>query len=169
MQIRQCQQRDFRLLQGFCKASAKAFRRAGRFKRLPGIRISKGLAGLRARATGNGRWGFFAKTALALAMIAGLVFAKMDLAAKGDCRLVPYVTTFAAVRIQGAVEDILKEESDYVEKGEVVDRDQRERMLRPLHPFARLQRPHIQRLGFPIPPLPCVEKGEVVGRAQRGR
>ncbi len=117
----------FKFLQGFCKASSRALRRAGQFERLPGISLVRKAQNIRERALGPRRVRFFIKSALMAAAILLLVFGKWDLRVKGDCRITPYLTTRAVAAQSGTVVEILKTERDSVKKGETIalldDRD----------------------------------------------
>ncbi|MCD6405274.1 MAG: efflux RND transporter periplasmic adaptor subunit, partial [Planctomycetes bacterium] len=117
----------FKFLQGFCKASSGALRRAGRFEGLPGISLVRKAQSIRERALGPRRVRFFLKSAFVAAAILLLVFGKWNLRVKGDCRITPYLATRAVAGQSGTVVDILKTERDSVKKAETIalldDRD----------------------------------------------
>lgn len=118
---------DFQFLQGVAKISAKALRRAEDFRNLPGIELVKKAQALKVKALGPARNRFFLKIAGVVVTAAILFFGKWDFNMSGDCEIVPALVTAAAPRIDGAVKTILKNEGDYVRKGEAValldDRD----------------------------------------------
>lgn len=111
---------DFKFLQGVCKASSGALRRAKAFRGLPGISVVRQVDKIKRKALGPARVKFFLKTGLLVAAVGVLVFGKWDLSAKGKCRIVPQVTTFARTRQAGVVSEILKTEDDYVSRGETI-------------------------------------------------
>jgi len=120
-------QQDFAFVQSFCRTSSRALRRARELERIPGIGLARKALAVKERATGSGRAGFFVKAALALAAAGFLAFGRWDLTIRGDCRLTPRVTAFAAARYQGKIDELLKTEGDFVRAGETIARlDERE-------------------------------------------
>ncbi len=118
---------DFSLVQGFCRSSAGALLRAREVEKMPGIRLVRKAAAIKKRATGSQRIGFLAKVALIAAAVAFLAFGSWDLTIRGECRLAPRVSAFAAPRYQGKIERLLKTEGDFVMAGETIAvMDQRE-------------------------------------------
>jgi multidrug efflux pump subunit AcrA (membrane-fusion protein) len=118
---------DLQFLQAFAKAAAKPLRRAEDFRSLPGITLVTRLQRIKERALGPQRHRFYLKIAAAIVVLAVLAFGRMELTVKGDCRMKPYATAYAAPRISGTVREILKYEGDRVARGEVVARlDDRE-------------------------------------------
>jgi multidrug efflux pump subunit AcrA (membrane-fusion protein) len=118
---------DMQILRALAKMSAQPLRRAREYRELPGITAVEGLQRLRARALGPQRNRFFIKIALAAAAAAILLFGRIELVVHGDCRIIPYMTSYAAARTSGIVKQILKNERDTVKKDDVVAvLDQRE-------------------------------------------
>lgn len=113
-------QADFAFVQSFCRASSRALRRALELDKMPGITLARKARAIKQRVTGSGRLGFFVKIGLAAAAIILLAFGRWNLAVKGDCRLLPRVTAYAAARYQGKVEELLKTEGDFVTSGEAI-------------------------------------------------
>jgi hypothetical protein len=113
-------QADFAFVQSFCRASSRALRRALELDKMPGITLARKARAIKQRVTGSGRLGFFVKIGLAAAAIILLAFGRWNLAVKGDCRLLPRVTAYAAARYQGKIEELLKTEGDSVTSGEAI-------------------------------------------------
>jgi len=111
---------DLQFLQTFAKMTAKPLRRANDYRSLPAIRAVEALQRLKVRALGPQRHRFILKIAAAAAVVAVLVFGRMDLTVRGDCRIQPYMTTNAAARMAGTVRQILKNERDAVRKDDVI-------------------------------------------------
>ena len=111
---------ELQFLQGVAKVSAGALRRADDFANLCGIKAVQCAERLRQKALGPQRHRFFLKIGAVVAAAAILVFGRMELTVKGNCRITPYLTTVAAARISGTVRRILKNEGDAVARGETI-------------------------------------------------
>jgi RND family efflux transporter MFP subunit len=111
---------DLQFLQGYAKLAAKALRRAEDFRCLPAIGAVKKLQSIKEKAFGPQRHRFFVKIAVAVLVAAVLGLGRMDLTVRGDCRIVPYLTTIASPRISGTVREIAAKQGDAVKKGDTI-------------------------------------------------
>lgn len=118
---------DMQILKALARIAARPLRRARAYRELPGIGAVEKLQKLKAKALGPQRNRFYIKVALALAAAVILVFGRMELVVHGSCKIVPYMSSYAAARTAGTVRQIIRNERDAVKKGEVIAvLDQRE-------------------------------------------
>ena len=111
---------DLQFLQAYAKLAAKALRRAEDFRNLPAIGAVKKLQSIKEKALGPQRHRFFVKIAAAVIVAAVLGLGRMELTVRGDCRIVPYLTTIASPRISGTVKEIAAKQGDAVRKGDTI-------------------------------------------------